>query len=331
MGDNQGQGLGYVGGGDGLDLVSQGHHLLGIGGLEGKEHALKVSGRGGYDGHGSILQDERGHLGCRFNWGTLHQRSSLVLRCAREGHDQGWGHGHGSVTNGGRMGARDFPNGVMSRLTFVGFHRGVQGRANTLVHGRLSIGLAFGGLNPEVVGEGSELRAQLLFNGRLAAFQLLQVSLMGGSCGMLKGFGIHGFEVVVIEGVAMSDSLSLRSLVGLMVEIMAVADKASFEIVHVFHCPGDDIMVFSLVKEDGASMFTEVVGLDKEPIHNAGVSAINVKDAVIVGYEEANKHLLHGFKLACNPAVGLFREGRNGGGGNRMLGSANILITGLQD
>ena len=125
----------------------------------------------------------------------------------------------------------------MPCLTFVGFHRGARGRADALFCSSLGIGLVFISFNPEAVGEGSELRTQLLFDDGLVVFQLLQVSLMGGSHGMLKGFGIHGFEVVVVEGVAVSNSLSLHSLAGLMVEIAAVANEASFEIVYVFSCP----------------------------------------------------------------------------------------------
>ena len=230
------------------------------------------------------------------------------------------------MTNRGRVGARDLPNGVMPHLTFVSFRRGVRGRANTLVRGSLGVGFTFIGFDLEAVGEGSELRAQLLFDDGLAAFQLLQVSLTGGGHGMLEGFGIHGFEVVFIEGMAISNSLSLHSLVGIMVEVMAVAYKASLEIVHAFGHPGDDVTVFSLVEEDAASVFTKVVGLDEEPVYDVGVSAVNIQDTIVVRYEEVNEHFLHGLKLASDPAVRLFGEG-DSGGSNGALGSADVLIT----
>jgi len=229
------------------------------------------------------------------------------------------------------MGARDLPKGVIPCLTFVGFRGGVRGRADALVRSSLCVGLAFIGCDAEVMGERSEFGTQLLLDDRFAVIEFLQVGLMGGGCGTLEGFDIHGLKVAVIEGAAISDGLSFRSLAGIMVEVLVVAHEASLEIVHVFGHPGDDVTVLGLVKEDAMGVFAKVVGLDEEPIHDVGVSAVNIQDPVIVRYEEANKHFLYGFKLAGDPAVGLFREGGYGGSRDGTLGSAGVLITSLQD
>jgi len=175
------------------------------------------------------------------------------------------------------------------------------------------------------VGEGGEFGRHLAFKSSLAALQLLDVSLVGGGRGTLEGFGVHSFEVGLVEGAAIGNGLSLRGLAGVTVKIIAFANKASFKVVHVFSGPRDDIAFLSLLEQYRPGVFAEVVGLDSQPIVDAGVGAVHFQDAVVIRCEVADEGLLDGVFQGGTPGVEVTHDGFNGSGTDGAMGRAGVL------